>query len=175
MLRPNKIVAASKVFNVESVGSGTAVLGRIDGDTTGDNAATFFNANSDSGKVDIIRPKPGFRPVAIDTVATFSSATATFSDGTAITSQLSVGDYVCIAGEAPMAQLPAELHPLLAQDVACAVLRASGDAAGLALAEKERDRLEAYAVGLFAPRTENQPRYVSNKHGVGVTIRRRVW
>jgi hypothetical protein len=125
--------------------------------------------------VDIIRPLPGFRSIVIDTVATFSSATATFSSGTTITNQLAVGDYVCIAGESPMPQLPAELHPLLAQETACACLRASGDSAGLAMAEKERDRLEAIAVGLFAPRTENQPRYVQNKHGVGVTIRRRVF
>jgi hypothetical protein len=175
MLRPNKVVASDRVFNVESVGSGTAVLGRIDGDTSGDDAADFFNSNASSGRVDIIRPLPGFRSIVIDTVATFSTVTATFTSGTSITDLLTVGDYVCIAGEAPMPQLPAELHPLLAQEVACAVLRASGDAAGLGMAEKERDRLEGIAIGLLSPRTENQPRYVSNKHGVGVNIRRRVF
>lgn len=175
LLRPNSIVASDRVFNVESVGTGQAVLGRIDGDTSGDDAATFFNVNADQGLVDIIRPKPGFRSMVLDTTATFSTVTATFSSGTAVTDLLTVGDFVCIAGEAPMPQLPAELHPLLAQDVACAVLRASGDVAGLAVAEKERDRLEMVALGLFSPRTENQPRYVTNRYGVGVTLRRRLW
>lgn len=174
MVRPNKVVQATRVFNVESVGSGTVVLGRIDGDASGDDAATFFNANADSGQVDIIRPKPGFRSIVIDTVATFSTNAATFISGTAITTQMAIGDFVCIAGEAPMPQLPAELHPLLAQEVACAVLR-STRVADLAAAEKERDRLEAIAVGLFSPRTQNQPRYVTNKHGIGVSIRRKVF
>jgi hypothetical protein len=164
MVRPNKLVATSGVYKVTVVGATTLTVTPLDTSVTA-NAATTLGA---SPTIDIIKGQPGFRHIALDLSATISTNTVTCT-----TTGVSVGDYVCTAEESPVAQIPAELHPLLAQDIACAVLRAS-NSPSLGPAEAERNRLESIAMGLFSPRTENQPRYVTNRHGPGLSIRRRV-
>lgn len=157
MVRPNKLVAASGVYKVTVVGATTLTVTPLDTSVTA-NAQTTLGA---SPTIDIIKGQPGFRHIALDLAATISTNTVTCT-----TTGVSIGDYVCTAEESPVAQLPAELHPLLAQDIACAVLRASNSPA-LGVATAERDRLEAIATGLFSPRTQNQARVIVNPHGVG--------
>lgn len=164
MLRPNKLVAASRAYRVTAVGASTLTVTPLDTGVTATAEATL----GASATIDIVMARPGFRHIALDLTATISSNTVTCT-----TTGVSVGDYVCTYEESPVAQIPAELHPLLAQEIAVAVLRA-GSAPGLQAAEAERNRLEAIAVGLLSPRTENQARYVNNRYGPGVIRRRRL-
>lgn len=163
MVRPGKLVATSRVYDVTGKTSTTLTVTCLD-DSVSTTAATFFGS---SATVDVIKAQPGFRHLRIDDAVTISGNTITFAS--AVLSSVAVGDYVCVAEESPVPQIPAEMHPLLAQDVVCAVLRAT-NGGGYAEAVAERDRLEGIALGLFSPRTENQPRYVRNDWGVGGPI-----
>ena len=79
--------------------------------------------------------------------------------------RLAVGDYVCQAEEAPFAQIPAELHSMLAQRVACRCLEALNDTQGLAVANAKLQEMETRASTMIQSRVESAPIKVVNKHG----------
>lgn len=170
--RPSKLVATSRgiatttITTTVSVTVGTYAL---DGETAADTLMALLDSNSDG--VDVVQALPGFRLLQSEQAGSYDSGTNVFTWGTALSSAPTVGDYLCYAGESVVPQIPAELHPLLAQSVACAYLRASGGP-GLDTAEAKRAMMETEAINLFTPRTENQPRYVANKHGAGWGSRR---
>lgn len=82
-------------------------------------------------------------------------SSGTFSD------DLEVGDYVALADTAPVATIPAEIHPVLAQATVCKVLEALGDREGLAAAEAKLQREMDAARTLISPRVDGESEKVS--------------
>lgn len=159
-IRPNRVVALTETTTVAtSPGSGAVTIAA---------APSGFSAGATS--YDIIKPTaPGFECRAIDQSATRSSTTLTFS---ATPTGLVVGDYVALAGETPVPQIPAELHPLLAQRVVVRALQALG-APQSAEAEATAERMRLAAHGLLSPRSEGSARYVVPTSGPGFRRRAR--
>lgn len=69
---------------------------------------------------------------------------------------LIVGDYLCLPGEAPVVQTPPDLHPLLAQRVACKWLEVN-DPPGYQTAAAELARMETTLPDLIGSRLEGEP------------------
>ncbi len=66
---------------------------------------------------------------------------------------IAVGDYMCLAGESPVPQIPAELHPILAKHTAADWLLPI-DPAGAVAIQSEADRDMERALKAMAPRKQ---------------------
>ena len=77
-------------------------------------------------------------------------------------SYLKVGDYVTVAEESIVPQVPTEMHPLLAQRAAVACLEALGDTAGLQNAQVKLQQMEQNVLDLIDNRVEGSPQKVNN-------------
>jgi hypothetical protein len=152
--RPNHVVAATAAAEVTTINTGTGEVTLRLADQTAGVPATFTS----SELYDLIKGTPGFRTLAIDQAATVASNILTFAT---LPSRLAVGDFVALAGQSPVAQVPAEFHPLLAQRVMFVCLDAMSPRES-AKAELTLEKMEQKVRGMFMNRTEAQPRYLHN-------------
>lgn len=79
---------------------------------------------------------------------------------------LSIGDHIMKKEESIIPQLPAELHPLLAQRTAIKMLEALGDTEGMKNAQGELDRMEYNVQTLIDNRAEGSPQKVRNNNSL---------
>jgi len=87
-----------------------------------------------------------------------------------------VGDYIMAEKETVVPQLPAELHPLLAQRTAIKIHEAQGDFKAMERAQQELDRMEQYAYTIIDNRVEGAPQKINNtKSTLRSAINRRWW
>lgn len=123
--------------------------------------------------LDIVRATEGFESQAIDQTPTAASGSSlTFSS---LPSDLAVGDYVCVARQSPVPQIPSEFHPILAQRVAVAYLEAGG-APELGAAVAKLGAMEKAIGILSSPRVDASAKKIVPRFGpLGGLRRRRVW
>lgn len=95
------------------------------------------------------------------------------ADGTTSGTQLvaspasiSVGDWVCNAGESCAVPLPLEMHPLLSQRMVVKFLEAQGDQEQLAQARESLHEMATQIPLLIQPRAEGKPRKIVNRIGL---------
>lgn len=163
--RPNLVVEATAVAEITDV----------DFDTQEVTTATMPDTFTSDSLFDFVKGSPGFRNHAVDLTGTIGASPGaglsliTMDDE--LPENLAVGDYLCLAGESPIAQIPAELHPLLAQEVTRTLLEAKGDPkADRAAATVER--MEREALDMLSPRVSASPEYVLNANSPGWRRRR---
>lgn len=87
------------------------------------------------------------------------------SDVQSFLDDIVAGDYICVAEQSPVPNLPTEMHPVLAQLVAVHVLEAMGDTEGLANAEKRLNKMFASVMQLVDDRVELAPRKIRPRNG----------
>jgi hypothetical protein len=87
------------------------------------------------------------------------------SDVESVIDEVIVGDYICVAEESPVPNIPTEMHPVLAQLVAVHVLEAMGDTEGLANAEKRLNKMITSVMQLVDDRVELAPRKIRPRNG----------
>jgi len=115
---------------------------------------------------DVVKGKPGFKSLLDDETPTVLDVTTqeiTFD--TPLPTRLEVGDWVCISGEAPLVQIPYEVHKLLEQRVVVKIMEGLGDTTGLqAAADVYKDMKDKFTT-LVTPRADDSPkRLVSNNY-----------
>jgi hypothetical protein len=98
-------------------------------------------------------------PVSINT----SNRSVTFNTVN-IPDELKVGDHLAQAGEATIAQIPNEFHPMLEQMVACRVLEAQGDTSGLQNALLKLQQMQSAGANLIDNRIDDAPIKIINKN-----------
>lgn len=76
-----------------------------------------------------------------------------------------VGDYVTLAEETPVPNIPTEMQPLLVQATAVSILESMGDFEGLARAEKRMAEMSAATQFLVDDRVELAPKKIRPRHG----------
>lgn len=147
--RPNTLVAVSAVGTSNAKTSTTITL----------TATAASLGITTSTPVDFIQANPPFDSLGDDKTPTVvSSSTLTFAAGV-IPSDFAVGDYVCLAGQAPVFQMPTEAFYVLAQRVANMLL--IEDPAGLRRGEMLLKALEADLYGGAEDRDDAEPDVVS--------------
>lgn len=113
-----------------------------------------------NGSIDIIRRKPYFDHLAIDTTIT-AAAGNLLTIGT-YSSDIAVGDIVAESGYTSVIPLPAEMYALLVTGTAIRVMQSRGDPAWQAeMGTYERDK--AAVRSLFAPRNDGEAQRVINR------------
>lgn len=147
-IRPNQLVseATSVVGTVSSINTSTRVV-----TLTASKPSTITT----STPVDVIRGKPGFDHMAVD--VTLSAASGTDLTFSSLPTGLAAGDYVCLAEQTPVPNMPAELHPLLAHYAVEAICEKDGNATGLSNAKSRIERMEKEVWPLLTPRAASDP------------------
>lgn len=83
-----------------------------------------------------------------------------------ITGLIDVGDYVCVAGETPIPQVPTEVHDLLAQAAAYKIAQATGSARMEAIKAGLTD-LRAQMTLILSPRADGSARSIISHSRLG--------
>jgi len=149
-LRPSRHVESSDAAQVTSIDTGTNTI------TINATPSGWASGNS----FDLIRQDGGQEPITTDHVSvSVAGNDLTFSS---LPSTLRVGDYVALAGETPLVQLPAELRSVLAQAVAAEVLEAQNQP-GADKAQKTLAKMIDSVQTLLTPRVQGEPRVIINR------------
>ena len=78
---------------------------------------------------------------------------------------IEVGDYISLAGETPVPNIPTEMHPLLAQAAAIQLLEALGDTEALQNAIARMDKMVTAVQTLIDARVELAPKKIKPRNG----------
>jgi hypothetical protein len=159
-LRPSSLVSESRVAIITAITTdGDDTVFTVDGVPTGFTSST---------EMDINQAKSGHRIRNFDvtpTSVTSVSKTITFATAD-ISSDTVVGDHITFAGECMIPQAPSDLHPVLAQRVACRVLEAQKDLEGLASANQKLAEMEVKLTTLIDSRVDGAPIKINNQNGL---------
>lgn len=155
-LAPSKLVESDRTATVASFDL-----------TTGAVTINASNSNFTTGlSMDIIDGTSGNNCKAIDIDNTnVSGANLTFTAAD-LPANLAVGDYVTLANESSVLQIPNELTQVLVQAVICRITEALGDFEGLQVAMARLDRIIKSATQIITPRVESKAPVVINRNGL---------
>jgi hypothetical protein len=130
--------------------------------------------------VDFIQTDAGHQTLAIDVTIPSGGAsgnTLTFPSYV-ISPSLVVGDYVCLAQECIIPQIPSDLHNGLAERTCARILAAIGDQTGLQATTGKIQEIDARQGTLLDQRVEGAPQKITGRHGLlryfKTGVRRRV-
>jgi hypothetical protein len=154
-IRPNNLVKDSAVGVIRSINrlTGEIVLTNMPSTYTSDNAFDFIRIRSPHSilKIDVT-------PVSVN--STTKTMVFNLAD---IPEDLTVGDYIPLAGESCIPNVPTELHAILAQRVACRILEAIGDSTALQNAMAKLQEMEGKAGVILDNRVEGSVHKVVNR------------
>lgn len=154
-------VRRSQIIDILDCGK---ITQNVAGVLTLNNVPTTFTT---SVQFDLVKGTPGFQTLKMDiTPSAVSATTITFSTSD-IPSTVAVGDYVCLAQESPIAQIPLEFHPWLTQRVLFRVLRGINDRQGAEDAKDDLKEIEESAMLLLATRADEQSKKIVSTHNIG--------
>jgi hypothetical protein len=163
-MRPNFLVQDNKVGVITSIDRTAGVI-------TLDNIPSNYAAVSSgittikAKEFDFVSSDSPNKIIAWDIPGTINSEshTITLENPSVIPSNLKEGDYMPVAGETCIPNIPTELHPVLAQRVALRVLEALGDSTGLANARVKLEEMESKTGVLIDSRVEGSPVKIKNR------------
>lgn len=152
LLRPNKLVKTSSAGRITSI-SGDVV--------TVDVTPKTFIAG---GLVDFIKGQQGNRTIAMDqTITNVSGAQVTI---TTPPSELAVGDWVALAEESPVLQIPDECFTFLTMLTAKRCLIAIGDLEGAKAMDESIPEKRTLLEKIMAPRAQGEQIKIVNRNGL---------
>lgn len=159
--RPSELVTSDQIATVQAINLTTGAI-------TVDQIPSTFSATA---TYDFVQLGAGHKTYAIDITPlsiNLVQNTITFTPSqipTAAPNTLQVGDMICLSEQCFIPQLPDELHPVLAQRVACRILEAQGDLQALAAANTKLQEMEVKTGILIDNRTEGNPQKINNLRG----------
>jgi hypothetical protein len=139
--RPNKLVLETSCAQVLSIDSSTQIT------------VSSLPANYSTGVLcDFVQNNNPYDLLGYDSaIVGVSGTSVSFSS---LPSGLSVGDWLCLAEQAPVPMVPEELHPVLVQSALVACLSGKKDKA-LDFEAKLLERIKQDAIRMLDPRVEN--------------------
>lgn len=153
-LSPGKLVKTSEAGVVTNISGDDVTLQTV--------PSTFAIGR----RLDFVQGTTGNRYLGIDTLVTNLAAnTLTFSAGT-VPSDLSVGDYVSLAGESPVLQIPEEAKPYLQTCTAYDALYSISDFEGQKALEFKMKEQKENLLKLLEPRIEGEAEIIINEKGL---------
>ena len=163
-LRPNSLVKDSAVATITALDktTGNITLSSI---PSGYSVYVAGSNNTVATTFDFIKAKSAHNILDIDlTINSVNSTTKVINmDPYKIPKDLEVGDYIALAGQTCIPNIPTELHMVLAQRVAQRALEALGDTEGLNNAANKIAEMENKLTTMIDNRVEGSPRKVVNR------------
>lgn len=167
-LIPSQLIAVEDAGVVSSVNTGTGAVTMV--------AAVDDFATGDT--MDLVDYQSGNAVIGLDLVnASVSSNIVTFDpdDLPVAPNALKAGDYVCLANQTPVLQIPNEAFFVMVQAVSVKVLEAQGDFEGMnAAQEKLKENIEGLTK-LLVPRVESDAPTIINNNGLISNRNQRSW
>lgn len=160
-IRPNSLVKDSSVATIVSIDRANGVLTL----SSVPSGYTTTSSANELVKYDFVKARSGHNILDIDiTLNSINSNTKTvILDSNKIPKDLEVGDYLTLAGQSCIPNIPTELHMVLAQRVAQRLLEAIGDTEGLNNATAKIAEMESKLTTMIDNRVEGAPRKVVNR------------
>lgn len=149
---PNQLVQTSEAAQI------TAIAG---------NVLTFSTIPSTittSSPCDLIKDQPGFEWLGID--LTPVNVTATTIEFASVPATTAVGDWVALAGQTPVPQIPKEFRTLLVQRTTIKYYEAQGYFDKMKVAQNKLEELEKEVMDLINPRVAEVPKRIVSPFGV---------
>lgn len=163
-MRPNELVETSETLTITSINTTTGVIS-----VSQNQIPSAFQSGQE---IDFIQAKPGYKTKGydIDIVSLTPNVPVTLQktitiDPSDIPDTLEVGDYIAMAGQTPVPQLPQDLQPMLAQSTACRLLEAQGDLDNLKSANDKLAKMQKRMFNLIQDRTEGNAKKIVNRNG----------
>ena len=157
-IKPSRMVVEDRVGIITGINRNTGVI-------TLNEVPDNFNI---SVKYDMYKATSPHSILNIDLVAATINTTTnsiTFNVNN-IPNDLDIGDHISLAGEASIPQVPSDLHPMLAQMIACRVLESIGDGEGLQSATIKLKQMQEAMGMIIDNRVDDSPRKIVNRHGL---------
>lgn len=140
--RPSKIVETTSCGQITSINTSTFEV------VVSSAPSTFVNG----AVIDFVQNTNPYDLLGMDySISSVSGTTLTFSS---LPSGLAVGDWVCIATEAPVPMIPEEVHPVLVQSALVRALSSKKDKA-LEVEAAVLKQMKEDVVNMLDPRVEN--------------------
>ena len=154
-IRPSSLV-------LDEQGAYITSIDRVTGEIGVDKIPNTFTGSS---SIDFIQTKAPHKCISIDkSIAGLNTTTKTITfNPEDIPLNLVVGDIICLAETTIIPQIPTDVHPLLAQRIACRCLEALGDAEGLNAANVKLIEMESKLSSVLTDRVESAPKKVINR------------
>ena len=156
-LRPNVIALESTCAQIVDINRTTGVI----------QFSAIPNAFTTLAQLDFIQDKSPNKILAFDIVV--SSVTISTKSivvvPASIPKRLAIGDWVCPTETSPYANVPTEMHPLLAQRAAIYILEALGDAENLTAARGKLAQMQTSIQKILVDRVEGAPKKIKSRHG----------
>lgn len=154
-IRPNLLVKDSEVAIIKNINrtTGEITLDKIRNTYTLDTTYDFVKANSPHGIIDI--------EITATNINQLTKVITVSPDK--IPTSLQIGDYMPLAGETCIPNVPTELHVILAQRVALRVYEALNDSVGLSNAQKKLEEMESKLGVLMDDRVEGSVSKLNNR------------
>lgn len=153
-LRISYYIRPNELTNTASDYATIATIGALNALTT--SAAHGFTTST---VLDLVKANSAFEHLSIAVNA--SSASGSNISFTTLPTDIAVGDYICKAEKSPVPQIPAELHPILAQRVVVTLLQQAGDLDAMGAAMRQLDEMAEAMRQLLSPRVDGESRIVA--------------
>lgn len=157
-IRPNRLVKTDRTAKIKSIDRTTGVI-------TLDTIPNVFNI---SELYDLISSKSPHKTLLIDlSITNINTTFKTITvDPASIPTTLRNGDFVNLAKESSIPQVPSDLHAVLAHRVSMRCLEAMSDTEGLQAATAKLQDMEERTGNLIDNRVEGSPLKVVNRNGI---------
>ncbi len=161
-LRPNTMVLTSEAAQVTVISGNTLTF---------DTIPTTITTGT---PCDFIKDQPHFNTLSFDETPTVVTSTQiTFAS---VPDDLVVGDWICLAGQTCVPQIPVEFRPLLVQRVVVKYNEIQGYLDKMKASQAKLDAMEKDLLQLINPRASGSPkRVVPNQNLTGGTWQWRAW
>lgn len=112
-------------------------------------------------EIDFIQNTSGFSIMEMDQAITgVAGTTLTFSS---LPEDLAEGDWIALAGESPIPQIPVEFQPLLTQAVVVKICEIQGYLDKMKVAQQKLDRMREDLLTLIDPRIAEAPKVINSQ------------
>lgn len=148
--RPNYIVETSHAALVSSV---------LNNDVTVVSVPSTWGGTP---VVDVIKGTPHFDIMQYDQTSIIAGNVITLTDATGIVA----GDYIALAGESPVCNLPYEVQNFLVQCTVVRLLEVIGATDQYKQAIAKYDQMEEQFISLITPRVQSEPKIINNSNGL---------
>lgn len=122
----------------------------------------------DGAEIDFLQLKPGHKTYSYDVMLDGDAISGNIVnfDADVVPTKFSVGDYICLANECIIPQIPPDLHNGLAERTGARLLASIGDQAGLQASMVKIQEIDANQGTLLDNRSEGTPQKVSGRKGL---------
>lgn len=150
-------------------------------------SSTYSGLITEADQVDFIQRKPGHKTYSYDVqvkslVSRVESGGEVFylkvnksdlytyfgndANASATIANMQIGDYICLANETIIPQIPPDLHNALAERTAARILAAIGDTEGLQISNSKLQEIEARQGSIIDNRVDGAPQKITNRKSI---------